>query len=54
MAFVLGLLVLILDVWAIMNILGSGAPVLAKLLWSLLVFLAPIVGFVIWYAFGPR
>lgn len=49
-----GLIVLALDLWAIISILGSSASTGRKVLWVLLVFLLPIVGFVIWLLAGPR
>ncbi len=48
------LLVLVLDIWAIVSIVGSSASTSSKVLWSLLVILLPVVGFVLWLIFGPR
>lgn len=50
----LGLLVLIADVWAIINVVQSGAGNGAKLLWVVLILLLPVLGFVIWLIAGPR
>lgn len=50
----LGLIVLILDVWALVNILGSYHSVLSKVLWSVIVLLLPVLGFIIWLILGPR
>ena len=50
----IGLLILVLDVWAILSIVGSSAALLAKVLWTLLVLVFPIGGFILWYFFGPR
>jgi hypothetical protein len=49
-----GLIVLIADVWAIINIVQSSATSGNKLLWVVLVVLLPVVGFLIWLALGPR
>lgn len=49
-----GLLVLVLDIWAIVSILGSNATTGSKVLWTLLVAVLPILGFVIWFFAGPR
>jgi len=49
-----GLIVLALDIWAIINIIGSGASTGAKVLWILLVLILPIVGLIIWLLAGPR
>ncbi len=49
-----GLLVLIADVWAIVHVFGSGRPVGVKVLWTVLILIFPILGFLIWLLFGPR
>ena len=49
-----GLIVLVLDIWALVNIIGSGASTGKKVLWSLLVIILPIIGFIIWLIAGPR
>ena len=49
-----GLLVLIADVWAIVNIFQSGATTERKVLWTVLVILLPVLGFLIWLFAGPR
>jgi succinate dehydrogenase/fumarate reductase cytochrome b subunit len=49
-----GLLVLIADVWAIVNIFQSGASTDRKVLWTVIVVLLPVAGFIAWYFFGPR
>lgn len=51
---IFGLIVLALDIWAIVNILGSGASTGGKVLWILLVLLLPVVGLIIWLVAGPR
>ena len=49
-----GLLVLIADVWAIVNVVGSSTTTGKKVLWTVLILLLPIVGFIIWLVAGPR
>jgi hypothetical protein len=49
-----GLLVLIADVWAIVNIVQSGAETGKKVLWVVLVIVLPVLGFVLWLLLGPR
>ena len=49
-----GLLVLIADVWAIVNVFGSRSSTGAKVLWTVFILLLPVVGFVIWLFAGPR
>ena len=49
-----GLLVLIADVWAIVNIVQSAADTGRKVLWVVLVIVLPVIGFVLWWFLGPR
>lgn len=49
-----GLLVLIADVWAIVNIFQSSATTGKKVLWTVLVILLPVLGFLIWLLAGPK
>lgn len=50
----LGMLVLLGDVWAILNIFQSSASTGSKALWIVLVLLLPLLGLIIWYFAGPR
>lgn len=50
----IGLIILILDVWAIINVVGSSASNGKKLIWVVLILLLPILGFIIWLFAGPR
>jgi hypothetical protein len=54
MEFVFGIIVLILNIWAIVHIIGSTASTGAKVLWVLLILFLPVVGFIIWLIAGPR
>ena len=49
-----GLIVLIADIWAIVNIFQSGADTGKKILWTVVVILLPVLGFVLWYFLGPK
>lgn len=49
-----GLIVLGLDIWAIISVVGSGASSGRKALWVLLIVVLPVVGFLIWLVAGPR
>jgi hypothetical protein len=49
-----GLLVLIADSWAIVNVFGSSASTGGKVIWTVLILLLPILGFIIWLVAGPR
>jgi hypothetical protein len=54
MEFIFGLIVLVLDIWAIYKIVTSGASGMSKILWSLLILILPVVGFIIWLIAGPK
>ena len=49
-----GILVLIGDIWAIINILQSSASNDKKLLWVVVVVLLPLIGLILWFFLGPR
>jgi len=49
-----GILVLIGDVWALINILQSSAANEKKILWVIVVVLLPLVGLILWFFLGPR
>ena len=48
------LLVLIADVWAIVNIFQSTASTGRKVVWTVVVILLPVFGFILWLFLGPR
>jgi hypothetical protein len=50
----LGLLILVGDVWAIINIFQSSAANEKKLLWIIVVVLLPVLGLILWFFLGPR
>ena len=49
-----GLLILIADIWAFVQIANSTADTGSKLLWAALVFFFPVGGLALWYFFGPK
>ena len=51
---IFGLLILIADVWAILNIFQSSADTFKKAIWIALVLVLPLLGVIIWYFAGPR
>lgn len=50
---VVGLIILIANIYAIVMIVQSSAKTIEKLLWAVLVVLLPLVGLIIWYLLGP-
>ena len=51
---ILGVLILIGDIWALINILQSSVDNGKKLLWVVVVVLLPLVGLILWFFMGPR
>lgn len=50
----IGLIILILDIIAIVEILQSGRDIGEKLLWILLILLLPLVGVLIYFLIGRK
>jgi hypothetical protein len=51
---IIGVLILIGDIWALINILQSSAANDKKLLWVVVVVLLPLLGLILWFFLGPR
>jgi hypothetical protein len=50
----LGLIILVFDIYAIIKILNSGASTGTKVLWVLIILILPVVGLLLWLLFGPK
>jgi succinate dehydrogenase/fumarate reductase cytochrome b subunit len=50
----LGLVVLVADIWAIINIFQGSTSNEQKLMWIVAVVLLPVLGLVLWFFLGPR
>ena len=53
MKSIIGLLVLIADIYVIVQILQSSVDQTKKIIWVLIVLLLPMFGVVAWYFAGP-
>ena len=51
---IVGILVLLADIYAILQIAQSSASTGNKAIWILVVLLLPIIGVVAWYFAGPK
>ena len=51
---IFSLLILIADIWAIINIAQSSESTGTKALWIVLVLILPLLGLIIWYFAGPK
>jgi len=50
----LGLIILILDVYAIVKTVQSNASTGAKVIWVVVILLLPVLGLLLWFLFGPK
>jgi hypothetical protein len=51
---IFGLIVLAVSIWAIVNVFGSTATTGAKVGWTVLILVLPVMGLIIWFFMGPR
>lgn len=51
---IIGILILIADIYAILKIAESSATTGKKALWIALVLVLPVIGVVLWYLLGPK
>lgn len=51
---VFGFLVLLLDIWAILNVAQSRAGSLSKVIWIAIILVLPLFGVIVWFFFGPK
>ncbi|MCL5975190.1 MULTISPECIES: PLDc N-terminal domain-containing protein [Methylophaga] len=50
----LGLIWLIIIIWAILKVAKSGAGTMAKVLWILILLFFPLIGLILWFLLGPK
>lgn len=51
---VFGILILVLDIYAIIKIAQSSAEPLKKALWIVIIILLPVLGLLLWWLLGPK
>lgn len=49
-----GIIIVVLDVIAIVEVIGSNRSFGSKLIWSLFIIFAPVLGCVVYYFFGRK
>lgn len=55
MELIIGIIILIADIWAIIQtIKAPRTSPGAKVLWILLILILPLIGLIIWFFAGPR
>lgn len=50
---IIGILILVADIYAIVKIAESSAGAGTKAIWIAVVILLPIIGLIVWFLFGP-
>ncbi len=50
---IVGIITLLLVIWALIGILQSSASPVEKLIWVIVILVLPLIGFVLWYLIGP-
>jgi hypothetical protein len=51
---IIGLVILVLDIIAIINIIQSGLEPIMKLVWVILVLALPVIGMALWFLLGSK
>ncbi len=51
---ILGLIVLVADIWAIVKTMESPVSTGSKVFWIFLILILPVLGLIIWLIAGPR
>ncbi|MBW1743800.1 MAG: PLDc N-terminal domain-containing protein [Deltaproteobacteria bacterium] len=51
---IIGLLILVADIWAILNVIGSATTTGKKVLWIVIILIFPVVGLIVWFFAGPK
>ncbi len=51
---IIGIIILIADIWAIIQIIQSSATTGMKILWVLIILFLPLIGLIIWFFLGPK
>lgn len=51
---ILGLLHLIVSIWAIISVFGSSESTGSKVLWTAFILFFPVIGLIVWFFVGPR
>ncbi|MFC3170047.1 PLD nuclease N-terminal domain-containing protein [Paracoccus fontiphilus] len=54
MGYVFGIIIFVLDVWAIASVINTNVSTGTKILWIALIAILPVLGLIIWYFAGPK
>lgn len=51
---ILGVIFLLIAIWAIAKIINSGATTGKKIFWILFILFLPVLGLIVWFFIGPK
>ncbi len=51
---IVGLIILALDIWAIVNIIQGRGPTDRKILWIVVILVLPVIGLLLWLLLARR
>ncbi len=51
---IFGLIILIADIYAIVSTVSSRDSIGSKVVWIVVILLLPVLGFILWWLFGPK
>ena len=54
MGYVFGIIIFVLDVWAIASVINTNVALGTKILWIALIAILLLVGLILWYFMGPK
>lgn len=54
MGYIFGVIIFVLDVWAIASVINTNESTGTKVLWIALIAILPVVGLILWYFMGPK
>jgi hypothetical protein len=54
MEYIFGIIIFVLDVWAIASVINTNETTGTKILWIALIAFLPVLGLIIWYFAGPK
>ena len=54
MGYVFGIIIFVLDVWAIASVINTNTSTGTKILWIALIAILPVLGVISWYFAGPK
>ncbi|MCT4331270.1 PLD nuclease N-terminal domain-containing protein [Paracoccus sp. YLB-12] len=54
MEYIFGIIIFVLDIWAIAQVINTNESTGTKILWIALIAILPVIGLIIWYFAGPK